>query len=1012
MVFAKNEDGEILPQSRRAQRNATIAKGYVEANKNWQAYSDDLEVLKELNKQLDNNGQAITDNEQRMAKANEVTKNASQRAKDYGKQMATNTKTLTDFKRENEVEKPDQQKQGKWSDGLKSMASAGLSMIGNAFISAGVGMLVQGAFSLLGKGIDAFVHKNENLIAKGQEAKESIQSQTKAYEDQKASLGELTSKYTELSKGVKISGNSIKNISLTDDEYKDFLDTSNQIAAAAPSLTRSWDSQGNAILNAGTNAEDLNTQVNDYLKLQRNLTYYDTKKNISDQYKGYETALGTNKGKRDEYKNAYDAAKYKVDSVQKFSDMLKKHTKGEDTITYTLDQTAYDALGNTFGKAIKGYKQSADGQKITLEFDGKQLDFLNSEAASVLNSDNSELQEAHTNLVNTQESIDASKREMVSSIKSMASTIDSFDSWDDQDKASEFQSQLNSMLSSSDGTRLLDNFEQSGKDMDTWLRNNVVNPMAKGLEALYVDDEKNFDLEALKKSHDWPLYESIMNYTLPSIVAALQAQDETVEGFGKGNIISCVNPIVLGQDWYMVNPGTSSFQTIQIDDAPAYGITRGVKVTGTNGGIYQHNISIEPSGGTDITLSFNYDGSGNSSANIGFYSSSASVGDKNNYPFHRFAKLDTIAASYSDKSTTFFISQDYSGGGFGIVRIVLRTNNSSLASTVEVKWLVRCGLSADSVQVGIYNVFGKTYADAFFKTGGSYAGTCFRTLASGARGGISRTWVLVNSSEVSGTSATDAKTSTECYATIAAAGTALHKQAYSSIVSGTDSGTASYANSAGSANSVAWGNVTGKPSTFAPSSHTHNYAGSSSAGGAATSANKLSTPRKIGNASFDGTADITLSQMGLNVPVEITKANYLAKKKAGTLNANTYYNVIDEYDSANVINDSSVTANSAFSSTKSEKTYAKKSTLVNTTLTASKWTGSSAPYSYVLSVSGVTSSNIVEIDYASNASSAAIEAYQNAMLADGGQTTNQITIKATEKPTVDIPITIVIRNDL
>lgn len=418
------------------------------------------------------------------------------------------------------------------------------------------------------------------------------------------------------------------------------------------------------------------------------------------------------------------------------------------------------------------------------------------------------------------------------------------------------------------------------------------------------------------------------------------------------------------------------------------------------------------SGGTDITLSFNYDGSGNSSANIGFYSSSASVGDKNNYPFHRFAKLDTIAASYSDKSTTFFISQDYSGGGFGIVRIVLRTNNSSLASTVEVKWLVRCGLSADSVQVGIYNVFGKTYADAFFKTGGSYAGTCFRTLASGARGGISRTWVLVNSSEVSGTSATDAKTSTECYATIAAAGTALHKQAYSSIVYGTDSGTASYANSAGSANSVAWGNVTGKPSTFAPSSHTHNYAGSSSAGGAATSAIKLSTPRKIGNVSFDGTADITLSQMGLNVPVEITKANYLAKKKAGTLNANTYYNVIDEYDSANVINDSSVTANSAFSSTKSEKTYAKKSTLVNTTLTASKWTGSSAPYSYVLSVSGVTSSNIVEIDYASNASSAAIEAYQNAMLADGGQTTNQITIKATEKPTVDIPITIVIRNDL
>lgn len=444
------------------------------------------------------------------------------------------------------------------------------------------------------------------------------------------------------------------------------------------------------------------------------------------------------------------------------------------------------------------------------------------------------------------------------------------------------------------------------------------------------------------------------------------------------------------------------------------------------------------SGGTDVTLSFNYDGSGNSSANIGFYSSSASVGNTNNYPFHRFAKLDTITGSYIDKSTTFFISQDYSGGGFGIVRITLRTNDSKTVSSVEVKWLVRSGLNADSVQVGLYNVYGKTYADAFFKTNGSYAGTYFRAIASGARGGASRTWVMVSSSETNGTTTSDPKTSTECYVSIAAAATKLHNQAYSSTISGTDTGTASYANSAGSvawANvtgrpssmpasdvyawakasskpSYSWGEITGKPSTFTPASHSHNYAGSSSAGGNANAAVKLATARKIGNASFDGTADITLSQMGLNVPVEITKANYLAKKKAGTLNANTYYNVIDEYDSANVINDSSVTTNSAFSSTKSEKTYAKKSAIINTTLTASKWTGSSAPYTYVLPVSGATTSNIVEINYASNASSQAIEAYQNAMLADGGQTTNQITIKATEKPTVDIPITIVIRNDL
>lgn len=149
-------------------------------------------------------------------------------------------------------------------------------------------------------------------------------------------------------------------------------------------------------------------------------------------------------------------------------------------------------------------------------------------------------------------------------------------------------------------------FGQKVEDLKDAYDSNMA--IIKGIESIHVDEEGNFDLEDLKNSSDWPMYESIMNYTLPSIVAALQAQDETIEGFGKGNIISCVNPVVLGQDWYMVGSGTSSFQTVQINDAPAYGITRGVKVTGTDGGIYQHNISIEPS--QRYTLSCFVKGSG------------------------------------------------------------------------------------------------------------------------------------------------------------------------------------------------------------------------------------------------------------------------------------------------------------------------------------------------------------------------------------------------------------------
>lgn len=49
-----------------------------------------------------------------------------------------------------------------------------------------------------------------------------------------------------------------------------------------------------------------------------------------------------------------------------------------------------------------------------------------------------------------------------------------------------------------------------------------------------------------------------------------------------------------------------------------------------------------------------------------------------------------------------------------------------------------------------------------------------------------------------------------------------HKHTISDITN-ISSASVSYATSAGTANSVAWGNVSGKPSTFAPSSHEHDY---------------------------------------------------------------------------------------------------------------------------------------------------------------------------------------------
>lgn len=204
------------------------------------------------------------------------------------------------------------------------------------------------------------------------------------------------------------------------------------------------------------------------------------------------------------------------------------------------------------------------------------------------------------------------------------------------------------------------------------------------------------------------------------------------------------------------------------------------------------------SGGSDITLSFNYDGSGNSTANIGFYSCKHSIGNTNNYPFHRFAKLDANKNAWVDNNMTFLISQDYSGGGYGICRLVYRSNADSSSASLAAEWLVRKGLSVDTVQVAIKtDKTNGAYCDAFYKSSGGYMSVVIRAIASGGRASLGRTWTLINSNETDGTTATDKKTSSECWKTIADAGTALHKQAYSASAPAIDEG---YVASAGSAN--------------------------------------------------------------------------------------------------------------------------------------------------------------------------------------------------------------------
>lgn len=92
---------------------------------------------------------------------------------------------------------------------------------------------------------------------------------------------------------------------------------------------------------------------------------------------------------------------------------------------------------------------------------------------------------------------------------------------------------------------------------------------------------------------------------------------------------------------------------------------------------------------------------------------------------------------------------------------------------------------------------------------------------------------------------------------------------------------------------------------------------------------------------------------------------------------------------------------------------AAKSTSTTATLAAATWTGSAAPYSYTLAVTGVTTTSVQEILPSLSITSAQLAALQAANIQDGGQAAGSVTLCAWgTKPTIDLPIRIILRGDM
>lgn len=214
--------------------------------------------------------------------------------------------------------------------------------------------------------------------------------------------------------------------------------------------------------------------------------------------------------------------------------------------------------------------------------------------------------------------------------------------------------------------------------------------------------------------------------------------------------------------------------------------------------VHNDNFKYNPEGNVvtcNISGTANYTKSLNGTVRYVTQSSAAK-------PYWRCLKIES-AQSWFDGSVILCVDAGYESGGFGILAVRLRNDNvaeSTVATHGNVQWLCRYGYDANQFILKIHSDKATTgYADLYFHATGTYNSCNVRILAASTRGANGSAWTLMNDEPRA----------------------AMDTRAYNAQATGYDVGNVAYASSAGSANSVLWGNVSGKPSTYAPSSHTH-----------------------------------------------------------------------------------------------------------------------------------------------------------------------------------------------
>lgn len=217
------------------------------------------------------------------------------------------------------------------------MAYKAVAVAANMIITA----LVVKGIELAANAIDHYVNRAKYAAEAMEEAQQKIDDAQNTLQDMSSTISENKDRFLELSKGVNKFSN---NLSLSKDDYEEYLNISNKFAELSPSLVSGYDDQGNALLNIGDSAEETSKKLDDIIEKQKTIAEQTLIDNMDDVANGiyYEV---------DEAKDSISELQNELETLQQQYEESNINLKTSNGVI-TFGDENYSKYGKELEKAL------------------------------------------------------------------------------------------------------------------------------------------------------------------------------------------------------------------------------------------------------------------------------------------------------------------------------------------------------------------------------------------------------------------------------------------------------------------------------------------------------------------------------------------------------------------------------------------------------------------------------------------------------------------------------------